>query len=96
MTDPVLRKSAFANIDGRVRCVTPDCWGDLLMMPTGGQDEEGIPEFLPYTACPLCMGSFEIEQDMSDRDLYLKVSWMRANPDLAEDELPEAPSEPPA
>lgn len=91
MPEQVLKKSHFANIDGRVRCLTPDCWGDLLMMPTGRQDTEGIPEFLPYTACPLCMTSFEIEQDMSDRDLYLKVSWMRANPDRADDELPKPP-----
>ena len=91
MSEQLLKKSDFANIDGRVRCITPDCWGDLLMMPTGRQDEEGLPEFLPYTACPLCMNSFEIEQDMSDRDLFLRVSWMRANPDRAEDEFSEPP-----
>ena len=38
MTDPPLAKSSFVNIDGRVRCFTPDCWGDLVLMPTGDQD----------------------------------------------------------
>jgi hypothetical protein len=80
---PTLAKSDFANLDGRVRCPTPDCWGDLVMMPTGRHDEEGVPRFLPYTACPLCMASFEIEQDLTDREFYLRVSWLRANPDAA-------------
>lgn len=75
-----LAKSDFLNVDGRVRCPTPDCWGDLVLMPTGHVDEEGIPRFQPYTACPLCMTSFEIEQDIEDRELYLRVSWLRANP----------------
>ena len=48
-------------------------------MPVGA-DEEGFPEFAEATVCPLCMGAFRIEQDMSDRDLYLRVSWLRANP----------------
>ena len=32
---PTIPKSAFANIDARLRCPTPDCWGDLLLIPTG-------------------------------------------------------------
>lgn len=75
-----LPKSAFANVDARVRCPTPDCWGDLLLMPTGRADVEGIPSFQPFTACPLCGTAFTLEQDMSDRDLFLRVSWLRANP----------------
>ena len=85
MGEPVLRKSAFANVDARVRCPTPDCWGDLLLFPTGVQDAEGIPEFQPFTACPLCGTTFPIAQDMDDRDLFLRVSWLRANPLEAED-----------
>lgn len=85
-----LAKSDFLNVDGRVRCLTPDCWGDLVLMPTGRIDEEGIPGFQPYTACPLCMASFEIEQDIDDRELYLRVSWLRANPDAPDGVSPEA------
>ena len=47
-----------------------------------------MPSFPPFTACPLCGSTFPIEQDMSDRDLYLKVSWLRANPGAGEDEVP--------
>lgn len=78
----VLAKSAFANVDARVRCPTEDCWGDLLLIPIGKGDEQGIPAFAPYTACPLCGQAFGLEQDLSDRDLYLKVAWLRANPDV--------------
>jgi hypothetical protein len=73
-------KSAFANPDGRVRCPTPECWGDLVLFPTGEQDADGVPAFQPYTACPLCDGTFRIEHDMSDRDLFLRIAWLRANP----------------
>lgn len=73
-------KSAFANPDARVRCITPDCWGDLVLFPTGQVDEEGIPEFANATLCPLCSQRFELDPDINDRDLYLKVSWLRANP----------------
>jgi hypothetical protein len=76
---PPLRKSAFANVDARVRCPTTDCWGDLLLFPVG-RDEEGVPAFQPFTACPLCGTSFPIEQDMTDRELWQRVSWLRANP----------------
>lgn len=79
MARPTLRKQDFANIDARVRCPTEDCWGELLLMPVGA-DAEGFPEFSESTVCPLCMSAFPIEQDMSDRDLYLRVSWLRANP----------------
>lgn len=82
--EPV-RKSDFANADARTRCPTDDCWGDLLLFPTGAQDGEGIPEFQPFTACPLCGRTFGIAQDMTDRDLFLRVSWLRANPLEAED-----------
>ena len=75
-----LAKSAFANVDARVRCPTGECWGDLLLIPSGRADDEGIPSFQPFTACPLCGTGFEIEQDMTDRDLFLRVSWLRANP----------------
>lgn len=80
-----VRKSAFANADARTRCPTDDCWGDLLLFPTGVQDAEGIPEFQPFTACPLCGETFGIDQDMDDRDLFLRVSWLRANPLEADD-----------
>ncbi len=85
---PTLRKSAFANIDARLRCPTPDCWGDLLLIPTGRADEDGIPAFQPFTACPLCGTAFGLEQDIDDRDLFLRISWLRANPHAEEDELP--------
>jgi hypothetical protein len=73
-------KSTFVNPDARVRCPTADCWGDLVLFPTGEVDTDGIPAFADGTLCPLCMRSFEIEPDISDRDLYLKVAWIRANP----------------
>jgi hypothetical protein len=63
-----------------VRCPTPDCWGDLILFPTGERDAEGMPGFQPFTVCPLCGGAVDIEQDMTDRDLYLRVAWLRANP----------------
>jgi hypothetical protein len=80
MSRQVIAKSAFANADGRARCPTPDCWGDLLLFPTGAQDAEGLPGFQPITVCPLCGVTVEIEQDMTDRDLFLRVAWLRANP----------------
>jgi hypothetical protein len=80
MSGVSLKKSDFANVDARVRCITPDCWGDLLLMPTGRTDEDGIPTFQPYTLCPLCRTGFDLEDDMSDRDLYLRIAWLRANP----------------
>ena len=83
--------SRFANVDARIRCVTPDCWGDLLLMPSGAQDEEGFPAFHPFTTCPLCLETFELDRDMSDRDLFLRISWLRANPDA----LPDNPGETP-
>lgn len=73
-------KSSFVNPDARVRCPTPDCWGDLLLFPTGDTDRDGIPAFSNATLCPLCMTGFDIDPDITDRDLYLRVSWMRANP----------------
>ena len=73
-------KSAFVNPDARVRCPTPECWGDLVLFPTGNTDADGIPEFSNATLCPLCMTGFDLDPDISDRDLYLKVSWIRANP----------------
>jgi len=85
MAPEPIPKSRFANVDARVRCPTPDCWGDLLLFPTGAQDSEGIPEFQPFTACPLCGTTFPLTQDMDDRDLFLRVSWLRANPLEAED-----------
>ena len=80
-----LLKSAFANVDARARCPTRDCLGDLLLIPTGRADEEGIPSFQPFTACPLCMRSFPLEPDLDDRDLWLRISWLRANPDVSLD-----------
>ena len=73
-------KSAFINPDARVKCLTPGCWGDLVLFPTGNVDDDGIPEFSNATLCPLCMTGFDLVPDVSDRDLYLKVSWIRANP----------------
>ena len=83
---PTIPKRAFANIDARLRCPTPDCWGDLLLIPTGRADDDGIPSFQPFTACPLCGNSFALEDDMSDRDLFLRISWLRANPHEAEEQ----------
>lgn len=80
MSRPVIAKSTFANIDGRARCPTPDCWGDLLLFPSGTQDTDGVPGFQTFTACPLCGGVVDIEQDMTDRDLFLRIAWLRANP----------------
>lgn len=73
-------KSAFVNPDARIRCRTPGCWGDLVLFPTGTTDDDGIPEFSNATLCPLCMTGFDLDPDITDRDLYVKVSWMRANP----------------
>lgn len=79
MSDAPLRKSDFANPDARTRCLTPDCWGDLLLFPTGTVDREGIPSFQATTQCPLCGTWFELEPDVADRDLYLKIAWLREN-----------------
>lgn len=73
-------KSEFVNPDARVRCLTPECWGDLVLFPTGNTDQDGIPEFANATLCPLCMTGFDLDPDITDRDLFLRVSWMRANP----------------
>jgi len=81
MPPPRLSKSLFANIDGRIRCPTPDCFGDLLLFPTGEVDPDGIPAFQPFTVCPLCGTPFDLEPDVTDRDLYLRIAWLRANPD---------------
>ena len=80
MSDVRLKKSDFANVDARIRCVTEDCWGDLLLMPTGQVDDDGIPGFQDFTVCPLCRRGFELDEDMTDRDLYLRIAWLRANP----------------
>ena len=76
---PALRKSDFVNPDARVRCPTADCWGDLVLFPTGAVDQEGIPAFHDMTQCPLCGERFELEPDIVDRDLYLQVAWLREN-----------------
>ncbi len=82
-------KSAFVNIDGRIRCHTEECWGDLVLMPTGQTDEEGFPEYADVTACPLCLTSFALAGDITDRELYLRISWLRANPDAMPDDVAE-------
>lgn len=82
-------KSEFVNPDARVRCRTPDCWGDLVLFPTGDVDDDGIPAFANATLCPLCLTGFDLVPDITDRELYLRVAWMRANPGQAlPDELP--------
>lgn len=86
MPRPSLPKSAFANIDGRARCPTPDCWGDLMLFPTGETDGEGMPALQAFTACPLCGQAYDLEQDIDDRALFLRISWLRANPDALLDE----------
>ena len=75
-----LRASDFANVDARIRCPTDDCWGELLLIPSGSTDEEGIPDFQPFTGCPLCGTNFRITANMSGRDLWQRISWLRANP----------------
>lgn len=79
MSDAQLRKSDFANLDARVRCPTPDCFGDLVLFPTGETDVEGIPRFHDATNCPLCGQWFDLEPDIDDRELYLTVAGLRAN-----------------
>lgn len=74
-----LRKSEFVNPDARVRCPTQDCWGDLVLFPTGRVDQDGIPSFLDMTQCPLCGERFELDPDIEDRDLYLQIAWLREN-----------------
>lgn len=73
-------KSEFLNPDARVKCLTPECWGDLLLFPTGETDADGIPAFSNATLCPLCLQGFDLDPDIGDRELYLGVAWMRANP----------------
>jgi hypothetical protein len=80
MERPLLAKSAFANYDARVRCPTEDCWGDLLLFPSGEVDEDGVPRYQNFTACPLCAEVFPLDPDIEDRDLYLRIAWLRANP----------------
>lgn len=77
--DSVLRKSDFVNPDARVRCPTPDCWGDLVLFPTGRVDHDGIPAFHDMTQCPLCGTRFELEPDIADRELYLQIAHLREN-----------------
>jgi len=74
-----LSKSDFVNPDARVRCLTPDCWGDLVLFPTGEVDAEGIPAFQNQTVCPLCGTPFDLEPDLDDREMYLRIAWLRAN-----------------
>jgi hypothetical protein len=81
-----LSKRAFANVDGRTRCPTPECWGDLLLIPTGRVDDDGIPGFQSFTACPLCGEAFDLDDDIPDRDLFLRIAWLRANPDVEPDD----------
>jgi hypothetical protein len=81
-----ISKRAFANVDARTRCPTPDCWGDLLLIPSGRVDADGIPRFQPFTACPLCGEAFDLDDDIPDRDLFLRIAWLRANPDAGDDE----------
>lgn len=76
-----LPKSAFANPDARTRCPDEDCLGDLVLMPTGVVDQDGIPSFMDHTVCPLCLTAYRLEPDIPDRDLYLRIAWLRANPD---------------
>ena len=79
MSPEPLRKSDFVNPDARVRCPTEDCWGDLVLFPTGEVDEEGIPAFHDATICPLCGTRYDLEPDVGDRDLYLRIAALRAN-----------------
>ncbi len=86
-------KSTFANYDGRIRCPTPDCWGDLLLFPTGEVDADGVPHFQDYTVCPLCTTAFDLDPDVDDRELYLRIAWYRANPGAEPDDLMRDPDE---
>ncbi len=36
--------------------------------------------------CPLCGTTFPLDPDMTDRDLYLRISWLRANPYADDDD----------
>jgi hypothetical protein len=58
-------------------------------MPTGRTDEEGLPSYRDFTACPLCLESFPLDSDITDRELFLRVSWLRANPDAMPDDAGE-------
>ena len=55
----MIAKSAFANIDGRTRCPTEDCWGDLLLIPTGATDEQGI---IRYTNAAVIVRDGRVEE----------------------------------
>ncbi len=81
-----LPRSAFANVDARVRCPSPGCFGDLVLFPTGVVDLDGVPSFMDSTVCPLCSVRFELDHDIDDRTLYLQVAWLRANPDAMPDD----------
>jgi hypothetical protein len=39
-----------------------------------------VPRYQNFTACPLCAEVFPLEPDIEDRDLYLRIAWLRANP----------------
>jgi hypothetical protein len=57
-----------------------------MLFPTGAADEEGFPVYQPFSACPLCLEAYDIGSDLSDRELYLRIAWLRANPGAGIDE----------
>src|SRR5262249_61006985 len=63
MERPTLSKSAFDKYDAGVRCPTEDCWGDLLLFPTGEADEDGVPGYQKFTAGPLGAQVFRRDPD---------------------------------
>ena len=88
MPEGAIPKSHFANPDARVRCPTEDCLGDLVLMAIGPLDPDGVPRFAGSTVCRRCMTTFALEGGIPDRDLYLKIAWLRANPDAAIEDPP--------
>jgi hypothetical protein len=74
----------FANADGRSACPNLYCDGELMPVQSGGVDVDGIPAFLPETICPRCNIRYVLADDMTDRELYLRIAWLRENPFEAE------------
>ena len=83
--DPAFPKSAFANIDGADPLPHPGLLGGPAADPHGRRRRGGHPLLPALHRLPAVRPGFDLEQDVSDRDLFLRISWLRANPHEAEE-----------